>query len=997
MKKLIVSILTVYCVTALYGQQRTFLPNPADQQCQQWVNQTLSGMPLKDQVGQLFVYSVEANNTSSNKKAISKMFKKVAPGGILFTKGTLSGQANLTNYLQSISAIPMLITFNGEWGVAAQFPKTPDFPKNSALGCIEDDHLIEAYGREVARELRELGVHINFAPVADIKRNPNNPSINTRAFGAEARYVADKVLAYSKGLQTGGILPVLKHFPGQGDTKADSDITMPIIPYPRAHLDTVELYPFKQAIESGIGGIMVGHLRYPGLDSDFKNGASFSSSIINGLLKDELNFKGLVFSEALYKRNVEGIKGLEVKALKAGNDMILVNGNLERIQKEVLQAIRNGEISEDDIREKCRKVLTYKYIFGLNNRPTNISVNGLEARINSPEALQLLSELRRNSVTVLANYGNVLPLTNASNVAVVSLGNKGEDNTFLINLDKHISTDKYRITKDTDENQQKQIAGELSKYNRIIISVTTNDFDIEYFIDFLSMINTKAPVIYAFFSPYRELLPAVEPLSKASAVILAHAAHDELQQQVASIMFGQASATGRMSMPIGHLFANGSGVDLTPETPTGYVADDFGMKSYVFHRGIDSIVTAGLNAAAFPGCQVLILKDGKPVYDKVFGYHSDKDKTPVRDTDMFDLADLSQTTGTLLAIMKLYDTGRLRLTDKVSQYIPSLRSSNKKNITIEELLFHESGLAPNIRFHRETIDDNSVYGPFTQGWIDEWHYTRIGEYTWACSDFKFKKGLISKAETSTHRLHVADDMWLANSFKNTMMQSINQAQMDRKRYVYSPAGFILLQLVVESITQKPLDQYLETEFFAPMGLMRTKYLPLRYFKKNEIMPTASNEYFRRQDLCGYVHDELAACQGGISGNAGLFSTAHEVGRIHQMLLNGGELDGKRYISAETCNLFTTQKSSISRRGLGFDKPSVFDPEAPLANPCSPSTPLAVYGMEGFTGTCTWTDPVNNMIYIFLSNRVCPDVWNDNIIKMKITQNIQELLYKSMEY
>jgi Beta-glucosidase-related glycosidases len=998
MRKFFITLLSICCATFSQGQQRTFLPTSANQACQQWVNQTMREMGLKEQVGQLFVYAVDGNNTSTSKRAITQTLKKVGPGAVLFSNGKLNDQASLTNYAQSASSIPMLIAFEGEWGAASQLLNTPNFPKNAALGCIQDDVLIEAYGKEVARELRELGVHINFAPVADIMNNPENPSIYERSFGSVTQHVADKVLLYSKGLQSGGILPVLKHFPGGGDTKTNSDLSMPIIPYPRARLDTVELYPFKKAFEAGIGGVMVGHLIYTELDPDHSNAASFSPSIINGLLKDELNFKGLVFSEALYKRNVAGTPHLEVRALKAGNDMILVNGDLEKIQQDILLAIKKGELSEKEIKEKCRKVLTYKYMLGLNKRPATVATNGLEARINSKEAINLVSDLRKKAVTVLANYGNILPLSGAANVAVVSLGNKDTDKAFLANLDKQVSSDKFRLTVDADDKRMKQIAGELSKYNRVIISVTTDDQDIKHFTHFLSDINTKTPLVYVFFSPYRELLPAVEPLSKASAVILAHSAQEELQQLVADAMLGKASITGRLSMPIGNLFGVKSGIDLTPATPAaGFVVEDFGMKSYVFHRGLDSIITAGVDAGAFPGCQVLVLKNGKPVYDKVFGVHSDKDNTPVRATDLFDLADLSQTTGTLLAIMKLYETGRIRLTDKASQYVSALRGGNKKDITIEALLFHESGLGPHIRFYRETIDENTVRESFTQGWPDQWHQTRVGEFSWVSNDFKFKRGLISDHQTPTHRLHVADNMWLANSFKNTMMQSINQSPMDtKKRYVYSPAGFILLQLVVESITQKPLDEYLEAEFFAPMGLSRTKYLPLRYFTKAEIMPTASNEYFRRQDLCGYVHDELAACQGGISGNAGLFSTAHEVGRIHQMILNGGELDGKRYLKEETCKLFTTKKSSIGRRGLGFDKPTVFDPENPLESPCSISTPLEVYGIAGFTGTCAWTDPTNNLVYVFLSNRVCPEVWNDKIIRMNILQNIQEVLYKSME-
>lgn len=426
--------------------------------------------------------------------------------------------------------------------------------------------------------------------------------------------------------------------------------------------------------------------------------------------------------------------------------------------------------------------------------------------------------------------------------------------------------------------------------------------------------------------------------------------------------------------------------------PGHIIPEDLGMKSNDLHR-IDAIVKGGLAAGAYPGCQVLVLKDGQTVYDKCFGTHSDKDTTAVRPTDMFDLASLTKTTATLLAVMKLYDTGKLKLTDKASQYLPILRNTNKKNITIKDLLLHESGLPPYIRFYLEAIDPNSVHGPYAQSWVDEWHRTQVSEHSYYCSNFKFKKGLVAEKESSTYNLHVADKMWLNKNFKNTILQKIARCDMDSKRYVYSDLGFILLQQVVEAIVKLPMDLYLAKEFYAPMGLQRTMYLPLLRYSKQEIMPTAANDFLRRQDLCGYVHDETAACMGGISGNAGLFSTATEVAKIYQMMLNGGEWNGKRYLSEATCRLFTTETSAISRRGLGFDKPNLKD----LKNsPCAPSATNAVYGHTGFTGTCAWVDPEHGTVYVFLSNRLCPNVWNTKLTEMNIRTNIQEAIYKSLK-
>lgn len=447
-----------------------------------------------------------------------------------------------------------------------------------------------------------------------------------------------------------------------------------------------------------------------------------------------------------------------------------------------------------------------------------------------------------------------------------------------------------------------------------------------------------------------------------------------------------------MSMSIGKLFPAGTGCMIEPGMkPRKTVPEDYGMKSYVL-QGIDAVARKGLEAGAYPGCRVLVWKDGLPVYDKGFGTHSDKDTTTVRSSDLFDLASLTKTTATLLAVMKLYDEGKIKLDDKVSAYLPFLRNGNKRNITIRELLFHESGLPPYIRFYLDIIDPNSVHGPYSQSWVDEWHRTQVSEHSYYCSDFKFRKGMVSDKNTPVYTLHMADGMWLNKSFKNSILQRIAKCELDGKRYVYSDLGFVLLQQVVEKVTELPMDLYLAREFYAPMGLQRTMFLPLTKFTKAEIMPTASNDFLRRQDICGYVHDETAACMGGVSGNAGLFSTAEEVAKVYQMLLNGGEFNGKRFLSEATCRLFTTEKSAISRRGLGLDKPDV---SIVKRSPCAPSAPEAVYGHTGFTGTCAWVDPENKTVYVFLSNRLCPNVWNTKLGDMNIRRDIQELIYKSI--
>ena len=709
-----------------------------------------------------------------------------------------------------------------------------------------------------------------------------------------------------------------------------------------------------------------------------------------------MGFQGLVFTDALDMKGVSSVPQVTTKALLAGNDMVLVQYNTENAVQEVLNAVKDGVLSEKVVEEKCRKILTYKYLLGLRQPRPQLQVSGMSYRIHTDEAKALVTRLRQAAVTVLGNHFGALPLTPVGDTPIALLSVvEGKDSIFIAEMKKlsPVPVECFHLTGEMGEDELHELARKLANYRRVVISISGKDTDALAYADFLAGLNLPAPIIYAFFTSYRAMQPLVPALNQASAVVLGHSSEADIQQYVAGVIFAKVPAQGKLSMSIGNLYQAGEGSVITPGMKPGrIIPEDLGMKSNELHR-IDAIVKGGLAAGAYPGCQVLVLKDGQTVYDKCFGTHSDKDTTAVRPTDMFDLASLTKTTATLLAVMKLYDTGKLKLTDKASQYLPILRNTNKKNITIKDLLLHESGLPPYIRFYLEAIDPNSVHGPYAQSWVDEWHRTQVSEHSYYCSSFKFKKGLVAEKESSAYNLHVADKMWLNKSFKNTILQKIARCDMDSKRYVYSDLGFILLQQVVEAIAKLPMDLYLAKEFYAPMGLQRTMYLPLLRYSKQEIMPTVANDFLRRQDLCGYVHDEAAACMGGISGNAGLFSTATEVAKIYQMMLNGGEWNGKRYLSEATCRLFTTEASAISRRGLGFDKPNLKD----LKNsPCAPSAIGAVYGHTGFTGTCAWVDPEHGTVYVFLSNRLCPNVWNTKLTEMNIRTNIQEAIYKSLK-
>lgn len=991
-----------------------------DRQCRQWVDSVFSTLTLKEQIGQLFIYTIAPQRSKANRALLHKVVKDYKVGGLLFSGGLMPNQAILTNETQRMSDIPLLITFDGEWGLSMRLKGTPVFPRNMVLGCIQDDSLLYQYGREMARQCRELGVQVNFAPVTDVNVNPHNPVINNRSFGADPGNVADKVIAYAKGLEDGGVLAVCKHFPGHGDTNVDSHKALPVLPFTRERLDSVELYPFRKAIQEGLDGIMVGHLEVPAYEPQKGMPASLSHNIIHGLLEQEMHFGGLIFTDALAMRGVSGNKNVCLKALKAGNDLLLVPRRIKEEVKAIEDAVKDGELTTEEIAEKCRKVLTYKYALGLYKKPF-VRLSGLDSRINTPESGDLVKRLNLAAITVLNNREGLLPLdTVAKDIAVLSVGNSERIKPFLDGLPGYIHPTEFQLGRRLSDAACQSLQNSLSQYKRILVCVT--EHRLADYQKFFSKFHPDAPVVYLFFIPGKDIMQIHEGVERADGVILAHSVNEDVQRETAKLLYAGAVADGRLSASIGELFKLGEGVTLSPQTPRHVIPEEYGMNSRLLAK-IDTIAEEGILQGAYPGCQVVILKNGREMYNKAFGTHTWKGEAktssevntllaatplPVQKADVYDLASLTKTTATLLAVMKLYDMGRLNLTDRASDYLPFLLDTNKKNITIRQLLLHESGLPSTILFYEDAINAKSYKGGLFRARADKLHKVRIGRRTWANPNFAFKEGLTSKVRTPKHTLQVCDSLWLLTSFKDEYLKRIANAPLRDKRYRYSCVGFILLQQIVEKRAGMPMDKFLEKEFYAPMGLKRTGYLPLShamdhvsdklngnnsssFLTKTDIVPAAIDPFLRKTTLQGFVHDESAAFLGGVSGNAGLFSNASEVARIYQMILNKGELDGRRYLSKTTCQVFTTTVSKISRRGLGFDKP---DSKNPQKGPCAPSTPSSVYGHTGFTGTCAWVDPDNNLVYVFLSNRTYPDPWNTKLQKLEIREKIQEAMYQA---
>ena len=953
------------------------------QECKEWVESRLAKMTLKEKIGQLFIHTVPLHDTEANRKNIRNAIKEYKIGGILFSDGKVVNQVTLTNYAQELADIPLMITFDGEWGLNMRLKEIPAFSRNRVMGCIQDNELLYEYGKEVARQFREIGVHVNFAPVADVDNNPLNPVINTRSFGGDVRNVTGKVIAYSRGLEDGGVLSVSKHFPGHGDTNVDSHKALPVLKFTRERLDSIEMYPFRKAIEAGLGGIMVGHLEIPALS---KKPSSLSPEILD-ILQEEFGFKGIAFTDALEMKGVSNNLNVCAQALMAGNDMLLPPRNLKREMDGVLAAVKEGKLTEEYLTEKCRKVLTFKYALGLHEPPF-IQLSGIEKRLNRPSTQDLRDRLEKAAVTVVGNEGGVLPMdVDLKNTAILNIGKSSEGKIFHQQLNKYMKVDRILAHPDSITTLSKRLA----KYDRVIVAIHTEKY--AAYQGMLATLASKLPLSYVYFTPLKNIYRKGVAWKKAASVILGHVGSATVQQFVAEVMMGREKATGRISVEVKDYRLPGEGVDL--ESTKKYRPEDYGMDASVLSK-VDEIALEGIKAKAYPGCQVLIMKDGLPVYDKCFGTFTYEDSKKVEPEHLYDIASLTKTTGTLLAVMKLYDEGKFGLTDPISKYVPAMKGSRKGRITIEDLLYHQSGLPGSHPFYREAINDSSYTGGFFKGRIDANHHLRVDRRLYVVDDFKYKDEYLSSASSEDYPLQVAENLFVSPSFPEKILEMIasDKVPLRDRRYRYSCLNFVLLKEMVEQISGMPMDEYLEKEFYAPMGMKSTLYNPLQRFQPEQIVPTIQKDYLRgRKELRGYVHDEIAAFMGGVSGNAGLFSNARDVAKVYQMLADGGQYGGKRYLSLETCQLFMNKKSRISRRTLGFDKPE----PTPGKGPCADEAPKEVVGHTGFTGTCAWADPKNGLVFVFISNRIYPRPFDHKgLMTLKIRPRIQQLMYQALK-
>ncbi|MEG2243308.1 MAG: glycoside hydrolase family 3 N-terminal domain-containing protein [Muribaculaceae bacterium] len=960
------------------------LYNRANKQAMnEWVDLKMNTLTPREKIAQLIVMVVQPNSSDICKNNIIQYVERDKVGGLLLSKGTITEHVLVTNYAQSISNTPLLITLDGEWGPSMRMPDAPKFPKNMILGAISDDRLLYEYGAEVARECRRLGIHVNFAPVLDVNTNSKNPVIGYRSFGDSPESVTRKGIAYSKGLEDGGVMSVAKHFPGHGSTSEDSHKTLPVVECGIMELNLVHLSPFNQYIKAGLSGMLVGHLNIPALDNS-ETPSSLSNPIVTKLLKNKFKFNGLIFTDALGMKGVSNGDLNCVKALLAGNDVLLSPTNVTKEIDDIERAIKAGEISQSMIEAKCRKMLQYKYVLELN-KPQKIAVENAVADVDSPKATSLINRLYAGAITVIKNRNNILPIHSLANnkIVVISLGT---DSSTEFQKTCALYSDTQVIGYSNISNDK------LGTFDTAIVEIYNDNAESCEALRSIAK-NCKNVVPVFFTSPYK--LVAFSDILNQNNVspVIAYDDCNIAQSYAAQALYGGINVSGKLPVTIEKVAKTGTGIAYKA-TRLGYtVPEEVGVNSTLI-TFIDSIANAGVQSGAFPGCQVLVARNGKVICNNSYGNINNTGSTNVNVETLYDLASVSKATGTLPGIMAAYDAGLLNIDDKASKYIKQLRGTDKSQISIRNLLFHETGMPASLNMYNIMLDSTSFKKPLFSKKKDNTYSVLVDGNTYGNHNARLRSDILSSRQSEKFNLKICDNIYGNRTTYDTIMNNIYHAKLrSNKRYNYSCLNFCLLMNIEENVTHEAHNKYVDRTIFAPLGANHTLYSPLSRFNPSQIAVTEQDNLLRRQKMHGYVHDELACFSGGVQGNAGLFSNANDLAKLCQMWLNGGIYGGERILSQRVVTLFTTVKSPNSRRGLGFDKPDKKnDDDSPTCAQATPST----FGHLGFTGTCFWVDPQNQLIYIFLCNRVCPSRNNHAFSKLDIRPRIFERLYKSID-
>jgi beta-N-acetylhexosaminidase len=935
-----------------------------------WVDSVFNSLSIDERIGQLFMVTVPPHPSADALKEIEDEIKSHEIGGLIFQQGSPFHQAAATKRFQSISRIPLFVGQDAEWGLGQMIDSTISYPRALVLGAIKNDTLIYQMGEEIARQMKLAGLNLNFGPLADINNNPEDALISYRSFGENKMKVADKTTAFMRGLQDNGVLACAKHFTLQGLTIVNVENNMPSV---QASTDSVRAFPYQKLFENNLTGVMPASSNFPLFYENLKlikrNGydASTLSLLFTGSwLKEKLNFKGLTFIDLQQVKVIaEKTRAGEAEtfAFQAGNDILIGASEIAQAVRKIKKLIKSEQQYDDQLTSAVKKILAAKYDAGLF-RKGEINLDNLTRRLNSTQAQLLKQKLYEAAITVIKNDQKVLPVQALENnhFAYVTSDVTLPNDDFYTYISKYVDAAYFTANDRTDP---LELSDALANHRVIVVGIfpQTTEAVLERLNKVLEPMESTHQVIYCDFGNEKFLRSA----SKYATVVTAYTNTAETLKALPQVIFGALKADAMLPFTPSLNLKEGTGVETKSINRLTYSTPEDARMNEKTLRKIETIANEAIKMGATPGCQVFVARNGKVIYDRSFGSLTYDHGPPVTSETIYDLASLTKVSATLQAVMFMHEKGIIDIYKKVSYYLPELKNTNKKDITILEMLTHQAGLAPFIPMWTETVKD-TVFLPL--------YYNR--------------------AKDELHPLQVSPNLFASLNIRDSVWTWIGKSKLVDKAvrtpytYRYSDLGFLIFQRLAEKMLNQPLDEFVHQNLYEPLGAYTTGFKPLEHFSAQLIAPTEYDKIYRKANIQGTVHDERAAMMGGVAGHAGLFSNSNDLGKLGQMLLQEGTYGGTVYYKPETIRQFTNKQFDKSRRGLGWDKPIQSDWNSPTSLHASPKT----FGHTGFTGTCLWVDPEFNLVYIFLSNRVYPDR-NGKLITANIRSRIQDVIYESI--
>ncbi len=932
-----------------------------------WPAETLKNLTLRQKIGQMMVYYMNTNILNEDSHVYNELVELIQSdgvGAIHIWKGEAGATLPLTNGLQSLSKIPILFQADLEYGLFDRFQTGTEVPPAMAIAATQDPKVAYAAGKITAQEGRAIGIHLALAPVVDVNNNPDNPIINTRSFGETPEQVIKYAIPFMQGLQHGGMAATAKHFPGHGDTGKDSHSSLAMIPDDSLRLWTIELEPFRKLVEGGVNAVMIGHINAGSVQRERHAPATLSRFWIQDILEKELGFKGVVVTDAMAMGGIVNRYSSDyalVETIIAGSDLILQNYDVKHSIDVVENAVLSGKIPLSRINEAVLKLLELKYHLGLADK-SHVTYSEFAENFNRHKFRQSMNQAAARAVTLVKDKNNLIPIVETDSIITII-------NLFDTEYPKHkaivqeemkriYSIHNITLMPSSSSNLYANTLNAINENGVVIVNAFVQPkarkdriFLPENQTQFLHdlMKKTDNIVLISFGTPY-----LIRDFQDISTYLCVYTSSQQMQIALANAISGQTEIGGRLPVTIPGVAEINTGFHIMRTREMIQVAQNKWIRPTPVmeqpivltpeHRGNYKVIMDNINDAlddkAWPGGVLLATHHGEIFVYENFGYHTYDHTVYTSKSDFFDLASVTKVLATTSAVMSLYDEGKIHIDDKIIDYIPQFTSSDsvenayKASITLKQLLTHSAGLPPFKRFYN-----------------------------------------------------------MAAPTQEARWDSLFQVALDTVpggKYQYSDIGLMLLGKMIENISGQGLDAYVIEHIFDPLGMSDTHYLPKD--KLIDVMPTEINEYHHGLTH-GVVHDENSASFGGVTGHAGLFSTAYDLGIFSIMMLNNGRYHDIQIFDSSTVALFTSRQffpDSTSSRCLGWDSPSDIASGGPYLSSAS-------FGHTGFTGTSIWIDPVIDISVILLTNAVHPNRNNKIPGYYDWRQKIHASVYESLGF